>query len=54
MRDSNYPQNLAEIANLDHVAVQNPVQVDADLAGIIAAWPTLPAATRRAMLALID
>jgi hypothetical protein len=29
-------------------------ETDPDLARIVAAWPALPAATRRAMLALVE
>ncbi|HEX4131381.1 MAG TPA: hypothetical protein VHZ24_15180 [Pirellulales bacterium] len=52
-QDSNYPQNLPEIAAFDNVTVQKTVQ-DADLGRIIAAWPTLPHTIRRTMLELID
>jgi hypothetical protein len=35
-------------------ALTNPVEIDPDLAHVLAAWPELQPAIRRAVLALID
>ena len=55
-----HPKKTREIRALLPKAVQIPVQLPirrslpADLARVVAAWPTLAASIRRAILALLD